>query len=244
MILGDCFDVLPTFDSESFDAVITDPPYSSGGMFRSDRGKSILEKYGDPRTSNTMDFTGDSMDAHSWNLFTRLWMREAYRVLRPAGYVLVFTDWRQLPGLTDIFQVAGFTWRGIVPWDKGGAAKLPHLGYFRHQCEYVVWGTRGALPADHTEGKKALPGVVRASSLIRDRQHPTEKPVDGMLSELIRCVPEGARILDPFAGVGSTGIACARAGRKFVGIEIGREFFEKAQARDAEESPLYRGGEP
>jgi len=237
--LADCFDGLPTLADKSVDAVITDPPYSSGGMFRSDRGKSVLEKYGDARTTNTMDFTGDCMDARAWTHFTRLWLRECYRALRPAGYVLVFTDWRQLPGLTDVLQMAGFTWRGVVVWDKGETAKLPHLGYFRHQSEFVVWGTRGALPADNTPGKKALPGVIRCSSMIPNRIHPTEKPLK-LMRELIRCVDEGSLVVDPFAGAASTGIACVETSRRFVGFEIDPTHYATSIKRNAELAPLLR----
>lgn len=235
----DCLDGLPTIPDESIDAVITDPPYSSGGMFRSDRGKSILEKYGDARTTNTMDFSGDCMDARAWTHFTRIWLKECYRVLRPAGYVLVFTDWRQLPGLTDVFQMAGLTWRGVVVWDKGEMAKLPHLGYFRAQTEFVVWGTRGALPADHTPGKKALPGVIRCSSMLPNRIHPTEKPL-ALMRELIRCVDPGSLVLDPFAGAASTGIACVETSRRFIGFEVDKVHYANALRRNGDTGSLYR----
>jgi hypothetical protein len=55
---------------------------------------------------------------------------------------MCFTDWRQLPMLTDVLQAGGFVWRGVMPWDKTESSRAPHTGYFRHQCEYVVWGPR------------------------------------------------------------------------------------------------------
>ncbi|MCZ5321894.1 hypothetical protein O5699_04105 [Escherichia coli] len=56
---------------------------------------------------------------------------------------MVFSDWRQLPALTDAFQAGGVLWRGLVVWDKTQASRAPHTGYFRHQAEYVVWGSNG-----------------------------------------------------------------------------------------------------
>ena len=52
------------------------------------------------------------------------------------------TDWRQLPLICNLIQVGGYIWRGIIAWNKGPAARAPHKGYFRHQCEYIVWGTK------------------------------------------------------------------------------------------------------
>lgn len=89
-----------------------------------------------------------------------MWLQEARRILRPGARVMVFTDWRQLPLTTDALQCAGFLWRGVIAWDKGGAARAPHTGYFRHQCEYIVWGSLG--PLDRAAGQGGpFPGCVR-----------------------------------------------------------------------------------
>jgi len=72
--------------------------------------------------------------------------------LKDGGYFLSFTDWGQLPVMTDAVQAGGIVWRGIVAWDKGGGARAPHKGYFRHQCEYVVWGTKGAIDKNNPAG--------------------------------------------------------------------------------------------
>ena len=71
-----------------------------------------------------------------------LWLTQAYRVLQPGAPACVFTDWRQLPTATDAFQSAGFVWRGVVVWNKTGAAR-PVLGRFSNQAEYLVWGSGG-----------------------------------------------------------------------------------------------------
>ena len=68
--------------------------------------------------------------------------------------------------MTDVLQAAGFVWRGVVPLNKGRGARAPHKGYFRHQCEYVVWGTNGRCrKAEHAgpfEG--CIAGRVRKCS--------------------------------------------------------------------------------
>ncbi|HFS2005517.1 TPA: site-specific DNA-methyltransferase, partial [Escherichia coli] len=140
-------DVLRMLPENSVDALITDPPYSSGATHKAGRTcQGSHAKYiNDEDLHRFEGFEGENMDARSWEYWTHLWMTQAWRTVRPGGYALVFTDWRQLPALTDAFQAAGFNWRGIVAWNKGRASRTPHTGYFRHQCEYVVWGSKGAL---------------------------------------------------------------------------------------------------
>jgi site-specific DNA-methyltransferase (adenine-specific) len=68
------------------------------------------------------------------------------------------------------------------------------------------------------------------------RCHPTQKPASIMAwcMEMAK-VPKGATVLDPYMGVASTGIACLRTGRNFIGIEIDPKHFETACARMARE---------
>jgi site-specific DNA-methyltransferase (adenine-specific) len=142
--LGDCIDVIDALDGEQFDAIVTDPPYSSGGVSMADRAADPVAKYQQTgQKKQWATFSGDNRDQRSWAFWSTIWMRRAKRLLRPSGYILAFTDWRQMPTTTDAIQAAGYIWRGVVPWDKGRSARAPHKGYFRHQCEYVVWGTLG-----------------------------------------------------------------------------------------------------
>ena len=68
----------------------------------------------------------------------------------------------------------------------------------------------------------------------RLRQHPNEKPVSLMCKLVELCAPEGAIVLDPFMGSGSTGVACVQTGRSFIGIELDEGYFKVAQRRIAE----------
>ncbi|NLU43680.1 MAG: site-specific DNA-methyltransferase [Acholeplasmataceae bacterium] len=86
------------------------------------------------------------MDSRSWLHWCILWINECHRVLKPEGYFLMFSDWRQLPTASDAVQMGNLIWRGIVAWNKGNGSRAPHKGYFRHQCEYIVWGTKGKCP--------------------------------------------------------------------------------------------------
>ncbi|QDM56411.1 methyltransferase [Gordonia phage Sidious] len=225
---ADALAVLQELPTASVDALVTDPPYSSGGMVRSDRAGSTVSKY--VTTQNTkrdslVDFSGDNRDQRAYGYWCSLWLAEAMRVTRPGGVALLFTDWRQLPATSDALQAGGWVWRGLVPWYKPSAR--PQSGRFTNNCEYVVWGSHGAMPTDYTA--PVLPGFYQASS-PREREHITQKPLDVMRS-LCRICPEGGTILDPFAGSGTTGVAAALEGRKFVGVEMTEHYAEVAANR-------------
>ena len=230
---GDCLRILPTLPAASVDAVVTDPPYSSGGLMRSDRAQTVAAKYvqsGSQRFA-AHDFTGDNRDQRSWAYWCSLWLGECLRVVRPGGYCLLFTDWRQLPTVTDVVQGGGWVWRGLIAWDKGAAARAPNVNYFRHQCEYVVWGTAGpneVLDDDKRGGP--WPGCYQVPVHQADKHHVTGKPTE-LLRQLVQCCPPGGVVLDPFMGSGTTGVACQREGRRFIGVEMNPEYVEIARGR-------------
>lgn len=223
VVCGDALSVLRDLPDASFDAVVTDPPYSSGGMTRGDRTQSVATKYVQTSSERfrTADFAGDNRDQRSWAYWCHLWLSECLRVTKPGGYILAFTDWRQLPTLTDAIQGAGWVWRGILSWDKGPSARAAAPHYFRHQCEYVVWGTRGPrAPCAHwpPEGKGCYPGAYSHGVTQADKHHVTGKPTR-LMRDLVFCVPPGGLILDPFGGSGTTAVGAAFENRRCVVIE-------------------------
>ena len=228
---GDCLDVLQAM-TDTVDALITDPPYSSGGMVRGDRMQSTADKYVQSGSAqharHNIDFSGDNRDARSWRFCVWGWMALVQRRMLQGGYALCFTEWRQLPMLTDAFQAGGFIWRGLVPWDKTESSRAPHKGYFRHQCEYLVWGSNGPLAVSMHGGP--WPGLVRERVQHREKLHMTGKPVR-LMRELARCVPPGGVILDPFMGSASTGVAALQLGHRFIGVESSAHYFDVACRR-------------
>lgn len=227
---GEALAVLAALPTASVDGLITDPPYSSGGMVRGDRMQGVHAKYvnSDSESGNALaEFGGDSRDQRAYGYWSALWLSECLRILKPGAPALVFTDWRQLPSTTDAFQAGGFVWRGIVPWSK--PSSRPQSGRFRAQCEYVVWGSAGAMPVDYEDA--ALPGFFEANA-PRERDHITQKPVD-VMRELVRIVPAGGVVLDPFMGSGTTGVAAMIEGRRFVGVEMTEHFAAVAERRIA-----------
>lgn len=224
---ADALRVLRDLPDASVDAVITDPPYSSGGQFRGDRVQDVHTKYVQTESESghaLAAFTGDNRDQRAYGYWSALWLGEALRVCKPGGACVLFTDWRQLPTTTDMLQAGGWVWRGIVPWHKPSGRNTQ--GRFANSCEYAVWGTAGPRP---WEGYETLPGFFQASP-PREREHITQKPLD-VMRQLVRICPVGGTVLDPFAGSATTGVAAVFEGRKFIGVELNRTYAEIGAGR-------------
>lgn len=218
---GDCLAILPGIDGP-FDAIVTDPPYSSGGQAKGDRARSTGDKYLNTGSAKYPDFLGDTKDQRSYLHWSALWMSLCHERMVDGGLMIVFSDWRQLPVTTDAMQAAGVTWRGIAVWDKTGGAR-PYKGGFRSQAEYIVWGSKGPL-----KGERYSPGVFRVNPQTGGKLHQVGKPLPLMDDLLAAC---GQRILDPFMGSATTGLAALNQGKEFVGIEASQHYFEVAVER-------------
>lgn len=246
LIEGEAFAALRGMPTASVDALVTDPPYSSGGAFRGDRTVDTTAKYVSSGVQiERPDFAGDNRDQRSFFAWCVLWLSECLRVAKPGAVCCVFTDWRQLPTVTDAVQAGGWVWRGIVPWDKTDATR-PQMGRPRAQCEYMVFGSAGALASREEVGVR--PGItryvldelgcVRTPVVLADKFHIAGKPVEVMAAGVNLCVPGGV-VLDPFNGSGTTGVACLREGRRYVGIEIDPHWAEVTRKRlEAEASGI------
>jgi DNA modification methylase len=116
VVEGEALELLASLPGGCADAIVTDPPYSSGGAFRGDRTKSTDAKYTQTEQQGRRpDFAGDTRDQRSWAYWCALWLSECLRLAKPDARLVAFSDWRQLPTLTDAVQAGGWVWRGIVP---------------------------------------------------------------------------------------------------------------------------------
>ncbi len=240
---GEACAVLAALPAASVDVLLTDPPYSSGGMFRGDRARPVEEKYtqpggggGTPLVRKSFgNFGGDSRDQRSWGSWVAAWSWQAQRVVRPGGWGFVFTDWRQLPAATDALQLGGWVWRSVIAWDKGQDRGLPIRGIFRSNVEFIVAGTAGPFDA---KGVEAFPGCVVTAPIRSDddgpKVHPTQKPT-ALLSHLLAVLPPRPLVvIDPFAGSGSTLVAARNLGHSATGIEVDERYCEIAAKRLAQ----------
>jgi len=227
MILqGEALSILQKMPADSVDAVITDPPYSTGGMTLASKQISPAQKYQNSGTKKIYPaMLGDTRDQRSYIFWATLWLSECWRVTRAGSPLLVFTDWRQLPSLTDAVQAAGFLWRGVVVWHKPSAR--PMVGEFRRDSEFIVYGSKGK-PHSHT--RKCFPGVIKCPVNTAAKVHITGKPLP-LLQELMEIVKPGGTVLDPFLGGGTTAHAAMLTGRKCIGVELSPDYAKLSAER-------------
>jgi len=223
---GDCFDIL--HDLSGVGAVITDPPYSSGGAFRGDRAQATTTKYVNSDTyAYRPEFAGDNRDQRSFMAWATLWLNAARNASEPGAVLVSFIDWRNLPVLTDAVQAGGWVWRNLGTWWKPGVRM--QKGRFSSSAEYVVYATNGPV----IDGGGSPQNVV-SCKIDGDRDHIAQKPEPVMLWAL-QVVPPAALILDPFMGSGTTLVTAKQLGFRSIGIEVDERYCEIAAKRLAQD---------
>ena len=234
LLHGDAHVLMRDMPSDTFDAVITDPPYASGGLTTAERVKDPVAKYqvihdhAHPKPYPT--FCGDCRDQRSHFVWSCDWMREAFRCVKPGGFLMVFSDWRQLPLTSDAMLVSGWLWRGIVTWDKTEACR-PQLGLHRNQAEYVLVATKGhRRTGSGAEVRVSPAGVYRTYLRPADKLHLTGKPVD-LMEHLMAILAPHSAILDPFAWSGTTLLAARNLGHDCTGVEMSDAYYTVAKSR-------------
>lgn len=222
----DSLELMRLMDSESVDMIITDPPYSSGGLNNYQKQLPPSKKYQQTGTKKSYpDFLGDNKDQLSHIYWCALWLGQCFRILKSGSVICVFTDWRQLSATVNAVQMGGFLFRGIVTWNKGLQCR-PLMGGFRNQCEYVVWGTKGKF---NRQTSNCLPNFFTHPINHKEKLHVTAKPI-GLIDDLLKIVGEPSKVIfDPFTGGGSVGVSAIQSGHKFIGCEISKEYFNIAK---------------
>jgi DNA modification methylase len=207
---GDCREVL-TGAELTADAVVTDPPYSSGGFQESGKSSGSIGTRGDA----TIRF--DNLSTRGYQRM----MREVFRHMWAVDEAFVFTDWRMWVHTSDAMEDAGWRVRNMLVWDK---LQMGMGMPWRNQHELIAYGKR--TPGSIVSGKH---GNVIGSTRSGNANHPTEKPAD--IIETLLSNSEARSIVDPFMGSGTTLVAAKNLGRKAIGIEIEERYCEIAAKR-------------
>lgn len=223
LVLGDCLvgqELTDFTPPGTVAAVITDPPYCSGGFTEASR-----------RTAKSMGvksealgwFEGDNMTTLGLQFLLRSIAIDSWTMLRKGGTLSLFMDWRMIPAVAPAIESARLRWQQLVVWDKKSAG----LGNgFRAQHETLLHFAKG-VPLYNSPKH----GNVLSVGRPREREHPTEKPVE-LLAKIIETVCEpGALIVDWFGGAGSTAVAAIETGRRAVVFEVDPVFHARAIER-------------
>ena len=209
--LGDCLAILPTLPKESFDSIVTDPPYGIDyqSAWRTDRGQWK------PKIANDLTPCIE-------------WLPDAFRLTKQEGALLCFCRWDVQETFRAAIESAGFVVKSQVIWDRGNHGMGDLSGSFAPQHDVIWFATKG----DFTFPGKRPSTIIRGMRLAADKLvHPNEKPVSLMLQLVASITPKGGTVLDCFMGVGATGVATIRRNCDFVGVEINESYFTIAKKR-------------
>lgn len=201
IIHGEAAATLRNFPRASVDLVVTDAPY--------------LCRYKD-RTGRTV-----SNDDNASGVLPVL--PHLFRVLTPDSYCVLFCGWNAIDQFSAAWMRAGFKAIGHIVWRKDYASSARHLQY-RHESAWLLAKGRPAPP------REPLPDVMDWT-YSGNRLHPTEKAVE-VIAPLIRAFSKpGDVVLDPFLGSGTTAVAAALQGRRYVGVELEERYCALAHKR-------------
>lgn len=224
---GDCIPILQGLAPRSVGAVVTDPPYCSGGSTEATRRGAPSQGIASERmkSGEVEWFAGDNMTTPGLVWLLRSVAFEAERILVPGGSLIVFCDWRMWANLAPALESGGLRLQNMIVWDKGHAG----MGTgFKPTHELAIHLCNGPGKFHDMCGSNVLRfGRVRG----QDKDHPTQKPVD-LIQSLIRVsAARDALVVDPFCGSGSHGVAALKEGRRFLGVERDPEYCDVARRR-------------
>lgn len=222
LIHGDSRLHLKDIPDQSVDFILTDPPYN-------------LSQY----STGNMQFSWRSEvnnDLATWDKdFSPADFKDEFlRVIKPTGNIFVFCSYNLIGKWHEIFDPLFDTFQFFV-WHKTNPIPKFRKAGFLNSCELIIclWN-KGHVwnfsKQNEMHNFFESPICMRPERL-KDPKHPTQKPVKLLRHFIQIATNEEAIILDPFMGVGSTGIAALELNRKFIGIEIEQEYFEAAQKR-------------
>ena len=153
------------------------------------------------------------------------WLPEIYRVLKEGTHCYIMINPRNLKDLQEESEKAGFVFQNLLVWDKGNS--LPNK-YYMNSYELILMLRKGKARNINFMGTS---NILRVPNVVRNKKHPTEKPAELMEILIKNSTNEGDTVLDPFMGVGGTGVACKELRREFVGIEIDEKYYGIADER-------------
>ncbi|MGD9537583.1 MAG: site-specific DNA-methyltransferase [Alphaproteobacteria bacterium] len=251
IVVGDCVAAMRAMAGASVDLVFADPPYNlqlNGALWRPNNTR--------------VDAVDDAWDQFAsfaaYDEFTRAWLGEARRVLKPSGTLWVIGTYHNIHRIGAALQDLGFWLLNDVVWRKTNPMPNFRGRRFTNAHETLIWCARDRDATGYTFNYAAMKALNEGLQMRSDwliplctgaerlkdgdgrKAHPTQKP-EGLLHRvLLASTNPGDLVLDPFFGTGTSGAVAKRLGRRFIGIERDPGYASQAEARIAAVAPLPR----
>ena len=247
ILRGDCIVRMQELPDACVDMIFADPPYNlqlGGDLFRPEGGRV-----------DAVDDAWDKFDTlAAYDAFTKAWMAEARRILKPDGSLWVIGSYHNIFRVGTVLQDLGYWVLNDIIWRKANPMPNFRGTRFTNAHETLIW-------ASHSEKSKytfnyramktlndelqmrsdwVMPICGGQERLKRDghKAHPTQKPEALLYRILLATTNRGDVVLDPFFGTGTTGAVAKRLGREWIGCEREEDYIDVAEERIAAALPL------
>jgi modification methylase len=246
---GDCIAGLGRLPGGSIDLIFADPPYNlqlEGALTRPD--------------ASLVDAVDDDWDKFAsfedYDAFTRAWLSECRRVLKPNGTLFVIGSYHNIFRVGATLQDLGFWLLNDIVWRKANPMPNFRGRRFTNAHETLIWASRDADARKYTFNYEALKagnedcqvrsdwflplctGAERLKDEAGAKAHPTQKPEALLARVILSASNKGDVVLDPFFGTGTTGAVAKKLGRRFIGLERDPDYIRHAEARIAAVTPM------
>lgn len=223
LIEGDAFQKIKEIPNSSIDLILTDPPYNlseySTGNMKFDWRNEINN---DVAKWDKVPFNPEKL------------LKDFIRILKPTGNIFIFTSYNLIGKYHETFDPLFDTFQFMV-WHKTNPIPNIRKSSFLNSCELIVclWnkGHTWNFSKQNEMHNFIESAICMGKERIKEPKHPTQKPLS-VLEHIIKIASnENDVVFDPFMGVGSTGNAALNLGRRFIGIELEKEYYEASIKR-------------
>jgi len=228
MINSDCLEYMKSIPDNSIDLILTDPPYN-------------IAQYstGNIPLPGREAMNNDIADWDNVPLEPKDLLYDFKRIIKPDGNIFVFTSYNLIGKWHEAFDPEFDTFQFFV-WHKTNPAPKIYKNGFLNSCEMIIcmWnkGHKWNFSNQNEMHNFFESPICMPPERLRNPKHPAQKPVK-LLSHIINIASNtGDIIFDPFMGVGSTAVAAKKCGRRFVGCEIDKTYFDAACTRIGEKN--------
>lgn len=227
---GDCLEIMKLIEDNSINLCIVDPPYEvqaqgcGGGKNKWNGGSRF-------KGGNSVFGIENSQDKLFNYLTPEQYFSELSRVIKGDSHVYMFTNDKNLHKMVVEAEKHKLKLMNILVVNK---TQGTYFSYYQKYCEFILFfrstkgkakyinncGTGNYFEYKFTRGKNKL--------------HPSEKPVRLLEELILQSSEENDIVLDFTMGSGTTGVACMNTNRRFIGIELDKNYFEIAKNRIVE----------
>lgn len=220
IINNNAIEVLHNISDNSIDLIITDPPYPTTKRGGTGNSGGMCKK---------KEFSNGKVFKHN-DIKPQEYISEFYRVLKDGTHCYIMTNHVNLYEMLTVAKESGFHFIKSLIWNKGN--KIMGQAYMS-QFEYILFFRKGKFKKINKCGTADILDVPNKKHKDEDGKnlHDTEKPIDLMKILIENSSLENELVIDPFMGIGSTGVAAKELNRRFIGVELDENYYEIAKQR-------------